>query len=690
MQNKAVVEEKAKAQSSRMKPFDAALKKMRAICLALPDTKETPDLGAAALSRRREDLRGPRRGEGRPDGRRSSSRWTTPTPWSRRPGFSRAPYVGHKGWVSIDVGNRQGLGRGRGPHPRELPAHRAEEDRGEVAAGEGADAEAGHEDRASTAVAGLANRIPAKAMTLEAGHRLGPYDDPRAARRRRHGRGLPGARHAARSRRRRSRCCPSDWRATPTRSRASSARPRRSPRSPTRTSSPSTTSAPADGVSYAVTELLDGRDAARAARSRRRCRRAGRSRSAAADRRRALAAAHDKGIVHRDLKPENVFLTRDGRRQDPRLRPRAAGRARRGDRPEATVDRPHASRGRARHRRLHVARAGARRARRPAIGHLRVRRDALRDARGQARVPGRHDGRDDERRSCARSRLRSRRAAVRSRRPRAHRRPLPREERGDRFQSARDLAFDLETLSSVTSGTATRAIDSRRRWPRRAAAAAVAVAVSALLFWAGVRFGPDLQDRPEPTFRRLTSRRGNVLSARFTPDGKTVVYSAAWDGKDAELFSVRTDTVESTSLGIEKALVLSVSSHGRSRDPQEEHPPSQFVRHGHARPTPARRRCPEGAASGRVHSGLGAGRTGNGGRSSRRRQRAVGVPDRPSPERVGLCGSLRARFPRRSAGRDSRACRGRDATRCLRAQWEQAGACDVRGHRGLRLGPRRP
>jgi eukaryotic-like serine/threonine-protein kinase len=28
---------------------------------------------------------------------------------------------------------------------------------------------------------------------------------------------------------------------------------------------------------------------------------------------RGLAAAHDKGIVHRDLKPENVFITRDGR-----------------------------------------------------------------------------------------------------------------------------------------------------------------------------------------------------------------------------------------------------------------------------------------------------------------------------------------------------------------------------------------
>ena len=33
-----------------------------------------------------------------------------------------------------------------------------------------------------------------------------------------------------------------------------------------------------------------------------------------------MAAAHEKGIVHRDLKPENLFVTRDGRAQDPRLR----------------------------------------------------------------------------------------------------------------------------------------------------------------------------------------------------------------------------------------------------------------------------------------------------------------------------------------------------------------------------------
>lgn len=66
-----------------------------------------------------------------------------------------------------------------------------------------------------------------------------------------------------------------------------------------------------DGVAYAVTELLEGRNLREALAD------------GALPPRKALdlglqmahglAAAHDKGIVHRDLKPENVFITTDGR-----------------------------------------------------------------------------------------------------------------------------------------------------------------------------------------------------------------------------------------------------------------------------------------------------------------------------------------------------------------------------------------
>jgi TolB-like protein/Flp pilus assembly protein TadD len=65
------------------------------------------------------------------------------------------------------------------------------------------------------------------------------------------------------------------------------------------------------GISYAVTELLEGQDLrARLARGPLPWRRAAEIAAAVAD---GLAAAHTRGIVHRDLKPENLFLTADGR-----------------------------------------------------------------------------------------------------------------------------------------------------------------------------------------------------------------------------------------------------------------------------------------------------------------------------------------------------------------------------------------
>jgi serine/threonine protein kinase len=67
----------------------------------------------------------------------------------------------------------------------------------------------------------------------------------------------------------------------------------------------------ADGITYAVTELLEGESLrARIRRGPFAWRRAAEIGITLAE---ALSAAHIKGITHRDLKPENIFVTEDGR-----------------------------------------------------------------------------------------------------------------------------------------------------------------------------------------------------------------------------------------------------------------------------------------------------------------------------------------------------------------------------------------
>jgi DNA-binding winged helix-turn-helix (wHTH) protein/Tol biopolymer transport system component len=66
---------------------------------------------------------------------------------------------------------------------------------------------------------------------------------------------------------------------------------------------------------------------------------------------------------------------------------------------------------------------------------------------------------------------------------------------------------------------------------------------------------------PEPVFQRLTFGRGTILSARFTADGQSVVYGAAWDGKPFQLFWTGAGSSESRSLGVD-ADILAISPSG--------------------------------------------------------------------------------------------------------------------------------
>ena len=134
-----------------------------------------------------------------------------------------------------------------------------------------------------------------------------------------------------------------------------------------------------------------------------------------------------------------------------------------------------------------------------------------------------------------------------------------------RYASTRDLAHDLASLRDHLSQTSssemvTAAASPRQRRMRLLLAALLPAAV--LLVLAGLFLGRWLERRPAPSFRQLTFRRGTIRSARFSPDGQTVVYAAAWGGQPLELFTVRPGIPESRSLGPIGANEIAVSSSG--------------------------------------------------------------------------------------------------------------------------------
>ncbi len=339
-----------------------------------------------------------------------------------------------------------------------------------------------------------------------------------------------------------------------------------------------------DGAPYIVTELLEG-ETLRSRLS-----------SGALPVRKALdyaiqiakglSAAHEKGIVHRDLKPENLFVTKDGRIKIldfglAKLKSEKDGEQQTdlktvsGTEPGVVLGTmgymsPEQVRGRAADRRSDLFSFGV-------IlyemlsGHRAFRGETAADTITAILTKEPPD-------------LSQTNQDVHPGLERIVRHCLEKNPE-ERFESARDLAFDLEALSGVSGVPTTGAVASarsdgrsRNRWTGAVLAAILAALAAGVV--GGLLAGRGFSERRPVSFRQLTFRRGQIQSARFAPDGETIIYTAAWDGKPMELFTTRLDSPESRPFGLVGSEVLSISPAGEMAVSLSRRSQSGFTRIG--------------------------------------------------------------------------------------------------------------
>jgi serine/threonine protein kinase/Tol biopolymer transport system component len=127
----------------------------------------------------------------------------------------------------------------------------------------------------------------------------------------------------------------------------------------------------------------------------------------------------------------------------------------------------------------------------------------------------------------------------------------------NRFQSAKDLVFALQTISGsspvrIASSSPLKGLKTTSLPWAVAGVLALATVVLALAQFLRIPNAP-------PGYRRLTFEAGTIYSARFAPDGQSIVYGAAWNNKPVQLFTTVGNSLLSQPLDFTDAVLLGIS-----------------------------------------------------------------------------------------------------------------------------------
>ena len=314
-----------------------------------------------------------------------------------------------------------------------------------------------------------------------------------------------------------------------------------------------------EGLSYVVSELLEGetlRDRIRSGPIPIR-----KTVDYAQQLARGLAAAHAKGIVHRDLKPENVFITKEGHIKilDFGLAKLTNPLRDFGMEPEAETVRIK-------------TRAGSVMG---TVGYMSPEQVKGEPADNRSDIfsfgvvfyemlTGKRAFRGESPIEIMSAILSQEpveaQGAIAPAFERIVRHCL--EKRPDnRFQSTRDLVFDVESLvgtATISGLTLPTGVETGRRTRRIWVASVIALLFVALA--AAFLLGKSSGRRDPPSYHQLTFQRGTIYSARFVADGNTVFFSATWNGNPLDIYEIRPGSPDSKALGLKDAQVLAVSS----------------------------------------------------------------------------------------------------------------------------------